>query len=153
MLFWQKGPIAAKTGVISLTISITIVVGTAHCPAKGVNVYVNKPETFVSIKGGFHVPVIPLVETEGSKGGAVVLANRTYLNKFRSNFGQKQYMVIVSGTAQFAASGVEYISEMFRTLFVSIIATDPRYPCNIIIRNCRQRRSYTIVLAKRTKWK
>jgi hypothetical protein len=70
-LFWHIGPNWANSGVISGVISIIIETVSLHCPAEGVNVYVNNPSTFVSITTGFHVPVIPLVETKGSAGGRV----------------------------------------------------------------------------------
>jgi hypothetical protein len=57
-----------KDGV-TFWITVTVnVVGTAHNPAVGVNVYV--PEFWSSTIAGLQVPVIPLVEVVGNAGVA-----------------------------------------------------------------------------------
>lgn len=57
-----------KVGVtIGFTVTVSVVT-VAHGPAAGVNVYV--PEFWLSIVAGFHVPLMPLVEVDGSVGTA-----------------------------------------------------------------------------------
>ena len=69
--FWQKGPIAAKVGVISAVMVIAMEVVTPHCDGlSGVNVYVDVPRVVVLMTAGFHVPVIPSMEVAGKAGGA-----------------------------------------------------------------------------------
>jgi hypothetical protein len=68
--FWQSGPIAVNVGVtcgLIVTLNVAVV---AHCPAAGVNVYVVVPATAVLITAGFHVPMMPLLEVDGSAGAA-----------------------------------------------------------------------------------
>ena len=67
--FSHSGPIAAKVGVISMSITISRVAVDAHCPKSGVKVYVVVPATEVLISGGLQLPVIPLVEVAGKRGG------------------------------------------------------------------------------------
>jgi hypothetical protein len=69
--FWQSGPIAVNVGVTCAVITISIVTGTAHCPAVGVNVYVVVPAVAVLIVAGVHVPVMPLFDVIG-RAGAVL---------------------------------------------------------------------------------
>src|SRR5678815_5020515 len=64
----QSGPIAVNTGVICAAIVISIDAGLAHSPAAGVNVYVVVPAAAVLIVAGFHVPVIPLLDSVGNAG-------------------------------------------------------------------------------------
>ena len=66
--FWHKGPICVNVGIICDEIVTSIVAGTAHCPASGVNVYVVVPITDVLIVTGFQVPVMPLLEVVGKPG-------------------------------------------------------------------------------------
>ena len=55
-----------NVGVIfGLTVT-TKFVGTAHCPASGVNLYV--PEFRLSTTVGLHVPVTPFVDVNGREG-------------------------------------------------------------------------------------
>ena len=69
--FWQRGPMAAKVGVISAVTVMLIEDGTPHCNGlSGVNVYVDVPGVVVLMKAGFHVPVIPSMEAAGRAGGA-----------------------------------------------------------------------------------
>ena len=44
------------------------IAGLAHWPAPGVKVYNVVPGVLVLMVAGFHVPVIPLVEADGSAG-------------------------------------------------------------------------------------
>ena len=56
---------------VGVTIGFTVTTkfaDNAHCPASGVKVYV--PEFKLSTVDGFHVPVIPFVDDEGSVGTA-----------------------------------------------------------------------------------
>ena len=46
-------------------------VGTAHCPALGVNVYI--PLALLLTTAGFQSPVIPLVDVKGSVGAVTPL--------------------------------------------------------------------------------
>jgi hypothetical protein len=71
--FKQYGPNCAKAGVILLVISTVIVVGRAHCPANGVNVYTVDPTAEVFIIEGDHVPEIvgELIELVGNKPGVL----------------------------------------------------------------------------------
>ena len=63
---------AAKVGVISASIVISIVVGIPHCDGlSGVKVYVVVPALAVLIVEGLHVPVIPLSEVVDKVGAAV----------------------------------------------------------------------------------
>ena len=69
--FWQRGPMAAKVGVISAVTVMSIEAGTPHCDGLlGVNVYVDVPGMVVLMTAGFHVPVIPSMDTAGRAGGA-----------------------------------------------------------------------------------
>jgi hypothetical protein len=57
-----------KVGVM-LDATVTVnVVGNAHCPADGVNVYV--PEAWLLTVAGLHVPVIPFADVAGNVGAA-----------------------------------------------------------------------------------
>jgi hypothetical protein len=56
----------ANVGIVFGLIVTSRLVGTAHNPAVGVNVYV--PEFWLSIVDGLHVPVIPFVEVVGKAG-------------------------------------------------------------------------------------
>ena len=57
-----------KVGVIfGFTVTVNVV-GNAHCPAVGVNVYV--PLAVLLTVAGFHVPVTPLSEVVGNVGTA-----------------------------------------------------------------------------------
>src|SRR5678815_1499339 len=53
--------------IFGITVTVNVV-GLAHCPAVGVNVYV--PEVVLLTTAGFHVPVMPLVEVPGKAGTA-----------------------------------------------------------------------------------
>jgi hypothetical protein len=55
-----------KTGTISGLIVTVNVVGNAHNPAVGVNVYV--PDAWLLMTAGVHVPVIPFVDVVGNNG-------------------------------------------------------------------------------------
>lgn len=67
---WQMLSAVPKLKVgTRLEVTVTVrLVGFAHWPAVGVNVYV--PEFILSMMAGLHVPVIPLTEVPGSAGGA-----------------------------------------------------------------------------------
>jgi phosphate starvation-inducible membrane PsiE len=57
---------------VSIGLTVTVnVVGTAHKPAVGVNVYV--PFAVLSIVDGLHVPVMPLVDVVGNAGAVAPL--------------------------------------------------------------------------------
>ena len=62
VVFWQYGPSCVKVGVNAVVITTVIVVTTPHCPANGVNVYVNDPITAVLITDGDQVPFILLLD-------------------------------------------------------------------------------------------
>ena len=65
----QMGAIAANVGIINAVVTMFKVVGTAHNPAVGVNVYVAVPAVAV-LTTGDHVPVIAgvFVELVGKTG-------------------------------------------------------------------------------------
>ena len=71
VVFWHRGPIVIKTGMISLTISISVDTGLAHCPAAGVNVYNVLPLTDVLMAEGIQVPEMGgmLDDEDGRDGG------------------------------------------------------------------------------------
>ena len=48
-----------------------MLVGTAHWPVVGVNVYVTVPATLVLIADGFHVPVILFNDVVGNIGAVL----------------------------------------------------------------------------------
>jgi len=62
----QYGPGVLKEGMIASLIVIVRVVGTAHCPAAGVNVYVVVARLLIT--EGFQDPSTPLVEVVGKAG-------------------------------------------------------------------------------------
>jgi len=68
--FLQYGPNCVKVGVISGSITIDIVVGSAHSLALGVNVNINVPAVDVLMTEGTQVPVIggASLEDDGSVG-------------------------------------------------------------------------------------
>ncbi|KAF5030964.1 hypothetical protein DSECCO2_632680 [anaerobic digester metagenome] len=71
-LFWQRGPICAKAGVISSLINITISTGIPHCAgSSGVKVKVKVPVTAVLMVAGFQEPVMPLSEISGRVGAVL----------------------------------------------------------------------------------
>ena|SRR5665811_635685 len=68
--FWQYTfAIAGKVGVTMPTIVMFKEAGVAQLPAAGVNVNVAVPGTDMLTLAGFHVPVIPSFDTNGSTGG------------------------------------------------------------------------------------
>ena len=64
----QIGAIAVKVGVTAWCNCYINVVGVAHSPASGVNVYV--PLAVLLTTAGDHVPVIPLSDVNGNVGAA-----------------------------------------------------------------------------------
>ena len=68
--FIHNGPIGLNVGVTIGKIVILIVVGIAHCPGSGVNVYTVVPTTEVSMVAGDQVPVIAgtSFDTDGNVG-------------------------------------------------------------------------------------
>ena len=75
--FIHNGPIALNVGVTIGKIVILIVVGLAHCPASGVNVYTVVPTTEVSMVAGDQLPVIAgtSFDTNGKVGAVVFWHN------------------------------------------------------------------------------
>ena len=63
------------------------VVTVAHCPAKGVNVYVEVPAVAVFIVAGDQVPVIPLFEVVGKVGATLPTHTAIGLNVGIVGFG------------------------------------------------------------------
>jgi hypothetical protein len=67
--FSHNDAIGENAGTVGAVIVISSVVFVAHCPASGVNVYVDVPLELVLIIAGLHVPLIPLVEFNGNEEG------------------------------------------------------------------------------------
>jgi hypothetical protein len=98
--FWHNGSICTKVGVISGTISTSILNSMAHRFASGVKVYVTVPGVAVLIVAGFHVPEIGVafVELVGSKGAVELWHNGPILAKVGVINGS-MVMFIVTGSA------------------------------------------------------
>ena len=62
----QYGPTAAKVGISNGSMMIDSLAIAAHWPAAGVNVY--SVVTVLLIVEGLHVPLMPLVDINGSAG-------------------------------------------------------------------------------------
>lgn len=57
-----------NVGVTGASMAMLMVVVVPHCPAFGVNVYTVVPTVEVLIVAGLHVPVMPLLDVDGSAG-------------------------------------------------------------------------------------
>lgn len=64
-----------NVGVNCDVMVMSIVVGAAHWPVDGVNVYVVVPMLVVFMVAGFHVPVIPLFDVVGNIGAVAFWHN------------------------------------------------------------------------------
>ena len=71
--FWQSGPIAVNTGIISVAIVMFNIAGMAHCPVSGVKIYGAVPAVAVLITAGNQLPVRSLAETSGRAGGVLLM--------------------------------------------------------------------------------
>ena len=71
VLNWHSGAIWAKSGLNFEFTVISFVLTQAHCPAFGLKLYIDVPGVAVLIDAGFHVPVIPFVDDNGSEGGVL----------------------------------------------------------------------------------
>ena len=69
--FWHSGAIAVNAGISCGLIVMFSVVGVAHWPVVGVNVYVVVPAVLVLMVDGFHIPVMPLLDVVGNAGAVV----------------------------------------------------------------------------------
>ena len=103
---WQTFGIAAKTGVTWSSMVMSNVVGRAHCPAAGVNVYVVVPIVEVLMVAGDHVPVTPLVEVPG-RAGAVLLRQNGPMGLKVGVISGFTVTSMVTGKAHWPASGVK----------------------------------------------
>jgi len=99
----QIGAIAAKVGVtVGLTVT-SIVVGVAHCPASGVNVYV--PLAVLLTTAGDQVPVMPFIDITCNAGAAVPEQIGAIAAKVGVTAGVIVTSIVV-GVAHCPASGV-----------------------------------------------
>ena len=67
--FWHNGSTGLKSGSVAGLMTNPSVTGWAHCPALGVKVVEKLPGTAVLMVAGFQVPLMPLLEVEGSDWG------------------------------------------------------------------------------------
>ena len=65
----QMGATAEKEGTTGAITVMPVVVGFAHCPGFGVNVYITVPVEDVFIVEGDHVPVMPLLDVVAKAEG------------------------------------------------------------------------------------
>ena len=98
------GAIAAKVGVTPAVTVTSSVVGDAHWPASGVNVYV--PLTVLLTTAGDQVPVIPFVDVNGRTGATAPEQIGAIAVKAGVTFGVT-VISIVAAVAHWPASAVK----------------------------------------------
>lgn len=73
--FWHNALMAVNVGMSCGLMVMFNVVGVAHWPVVGVNVYIVVPGVDVFMVDGFQVPVMPLLDVVGNAGAVVFWHN------------------------------------------------------------------------------